>query len=89
MISSASSRVKARSVSVCSAPWRASCVEHLDDVVTAERHPDADQLAADLLDLALAVFDSVAPRRQAGSSLRRPAHERDVVRHARIFPGCD
>ena len=76
MISSASARVKARRVSVCSAPWRleprhdlerglvVGRLEDLDDVVAAERHPDADELAAGLLDLALAVLDPVAPRGQ-------------------------
>src|SRR5581483_8781168 len=56
-------------------------LEDLDDVVAAERHPDADELAARLLDLALAVLDPVAPRGQAHATLRRPAHQRDVVRH--------
>src|SRR5438270_4913624 len=40
-------------------------LEHLDDVVAAERHPDADELAARLLDGALAVLDAIAPRRQS------------------------
>src|SRR5437016_5621283 len=60
-------------------------LEHLDDVVAAERHPNADELPARLLDQPLAVLDAVAPRRQPGASLRRPAHERDVVRHGRAY----
>jgi len=100
MISSASSRVNARSVSVCSAPWWGKLrddlerglvvggLEDLDHVVAAERHPDADELPAGLLDLSLAVLDPVTPRRQSHPSLRRPAHQVDVVRHAHIFSGC-
>src|SRR5205823_11987530 len=63
-------------------------LEDLDHVVATERHLDADELSARLLDLPLAVLDPVAPGRQAEPPLRRPAHERDVVRHARIFSGC-
>src|SRR5947209_3092683 len=38
-------------------------LEDLDHVVAAERHPDADELSARLLDLPLAVLDPVAPGR--------------------------
>src|SRR6266516_6101740 len=64
-------------------------LEDLDDVVAAERHPDAHQLPARILDLPLAVLDPVAPGRKPHPPLRSPADERDVVRHARIFSGCD
>src|SRR5947207_169063 len=56
-------------------------LEDLDDVVAAERHVDADELAAGLGDRALAVLDALAPGGQPGDALRRPAHQRDVVRH--------
>src|SRR5207248_8692483 len=39
-------------------------LEHLDDVVAAERHPDADELPAGLLDQPFAVLDAVSPGRE-------------------------
>src|SRR5437763_14468055 len=56
-------------------------LEDLDDVVAAERDVDADELAAGLGDRALAVLDALAPSGKSGNALRRPAHQRDVVRH--------
>jgi hypothetical protein len=63
-------------------------LEDLDDVVAAERHIDADELAAGRLDDPLALLDPLAPRRQAGDALRRPTHQRDVVGHAATIPPC-
>src|SRR5262249_59289549 len=57
-------------------------VEDLDDVVAAERHVHADELAACLVDDALALLDPLAPGRQPRDALSRPAHQRHVVRHA-------
>src|SRR5262249_10826931 len=57
-------------------------VENLDDVVAAERHIHADERAAGLVDDPLPLLDPLAPGGQARDSLRRPAHQRDVVRHA-------
>src|SRR5213593_3936119 len=56
-------------------------LEHLDHVVLAERHPDADELPARLLDRPLALLDAVAPCRETHAALGRPLHQRDVVRH--------
>src|SRR5207244_9066397 len=61
-------------------------LEDLDDVVAAERHVHADERAAGLLDDPLALLDPLPPRRQARDSLRRPAHQRDVVRHPWTIP---
>jgi hypothetical protein len=57
------------------------CLEDLHHVVAAERHVDADQRPARRFDDVLAFLDALAPGRQAGDPLRRPAHEGDVVRH--------
>ena len=96
MIASASSRVNARSVSVWSPPkcWRlrddlerdlvVGRLEHLDDVVAAERHPDADERSARLLDRPLALFHAVAPGGEPVRPCVRPAHQRDVVGHAAL-----
>src|SRR6185437_14247530 len=63
-------------------------LEDLDHVVAPQRHPDADELPAGLLDLPRAVLDPVAPGGEPHPPLRGPADERDVVRHALIFSGC-
>src|ERR671938_550462 len=60
-------------------------LEDLDDVVAAERDVDADQRPARLLDRPLALLDALAPGGEACDALRRPAHQRDVVRHAAIM----
>ena len=62
--------------------------EDLDDVVATHRHEHADELAAGLVDDALALLDPLAPRGQAGDALRRPAHQRDVVRHGETITRC-
>src|SRR5205085_10393181 len=57
------------------------CLEDLDHVVAAERDVDADEGSARLRNRALPVLDALAPRRQAGDALGRPAHQRHVVGH--------
>ena len=41
-------------------------LEDLDDVVPSQRHVDADEAPAGLLDRPLALLDTLAPARQAG-----------------------
>src|SRR5262249_15894840 len=55
--------------------------EDLDDVVTPEGDIDTDERPARLGDRPLAFLDAVAPGGQPGDALRRPAHQRHVVRH--------
>src|SRR5712691_7882907 len=63
-------------------------LEDLDDVVAAEGHVHADEAPARVLDDALSLLDTLAPGRQARDALRRPAHERDVMRHPGTIPPC-
>ncbi len=56
-------------------------LEDLDDVVAAECDVHADERSSGAFDDPLALLDPLAPARQSGEALRRPAHERDVVRH--------
>src|SRR5262245_45934613 len=56
-------------------------LEDLDHVVAAERDVHAHERSAGLGDDLLALLDPLAPLRQPRVALRRPAHQRDVVRH--------